>query len=66
VGEDQGGVEGRKNRIKYIVYESKKINVKNMWGLHTGELAQPLRVLDALPEDLGSIPSIHMAPHSSL
>jgi hypothetical protein len=31
-----------------------------------GEMAQRLRALAALPEDLGSIPNTHMAAHNSL
>ena len=32
----------------------------------TGEMAQQLRALAALPEDLSSIPSLHMAAHKCL
>lgn len=31
-----------------------------------GEMVQQLRALTALPEDLGSIPSTHMAAHACL
>ena len=55
-----------KNRIKYAVYDSKKISVKNMWGLDTGEMAQQLRALTALPEVLSSNPSNYMVDHNYL
>ena len=31
---------------------------------HGGKIAQWLKALTTLPEDLGSIPSIHMAAHN--
>ncbi|CAH6901579.1 Dclk2 [Phodopus roborovskii] len=39
---------------------------RNKKGEETGEMAQWLRALAALPEDLGSVPSTHMATHSCL
>jgi hypothetical protein len=32
----------------------------------TGEMTQRLRAMDAFPEDLGSIPSTHVAAHNDL
>lgn len=37
---------------------------KNIWG--DGEMAHQLRTLTTLPEDLGSISSIHMTAHNCL
>ena len=48
------------------IHEGKQfLKLKNR-GVKTKEMAKKLRALFALPGDLGSIPSIHMAAHTYL
>jgi hypothetical protein len=46
--------------------KNQKQKPKRNQRLGTGEMAQQLRILVALPENPGSIPNIHMAAHNCL
>ena len=49
-----------------IQFWGKKRQTIPMGNIGAGEMAQRLRALTAFPEDLGSIPSSHMAAHNCL
>jgi hypothetical protein len=62
----QGHLSHQQYQI-FTIHNSSKISYEVamkiiLWG--AGEMAQQLRALTALPEDLGSIPSTHMAAHN--
>jgi hypothetical protein len=48
-----------------VLYIIESFVVKNVF-IWAGEMAQQLRALAALAEDLGSIPSTHTAAHNCL
>jgi len=52
--------------LNHSLFYSKNFNLKICIVYGSGEMAQQLRTLDALPEDPGSIPSIHVAAHNCL
>jgi hypothetical protein len=63
----QTNKQTKKNHQKKKTKNKKQKNPKTLtWLLGTGEMAQWLRALTALPKVLSSIPSNHMVAHNHL
>ena len=67
--ERKEGIEGRRKGEKILDKKKRydhKIDILRVSGTGTGEVAQWLRALGALPKDTVSIPSNYMASYNHL